>query len=398
MSTAKNKNKSKNRLKNDPDPKYKLKSTGFSSSSTGSQSKTNKWTDISGIPHQVTASLRSAAKAGYQPTKDKNVVSAKADYDNLVANKPGEFQSTYKGQLDNIYNQIMNRPDFSYDLSSDPMWQQYKDQYTALGKQAMADTMGAAAGLTGGYGSTYSQNVGQQAYNGYLTQLNEMIPELYGMALNKYQLEGDQLNTAFNAANTLYGNEYGEYRDKVADYNTDREFLYGVYSDQYDKGETAFNNRYSMLADIADIYNNDYYNKNNLSLSKKAQTLDEKQFKWDKKMDMLNYKLAAKKASSSSSGGSGGSSRGRSKKTTTYKGSGGTADSSEFSSIKKVCRSYKSNDKLYDYVQALIKSGKVSEAKGKELYHTYATANTTGKGTGDNGGYNKYTQDTYSWK
>ena len=398
MGTAKNKNKSKNKLKSDPNPKYKLKSTGFSSSSTGSQSKTNKWKDISGIPHQVTASLREAAKNGYQPTKDKNVVSAKADYDNLVANKPGEFQSTYKGQLDNIYNQIMNRPNFSYDLSSDPMWQQYKDQYTALGKQAMADTMGAAAGLTGGYGSTYSQNVGQQAYNGYLTQLNEMIPELYGMALNKYQLEGDQLNTAFNAANTLYGNEYGEYRDKVADYNTDREFLYGVYSDQYDKGETAFNNRYSMLADIADIYNNDYYNKNNLSLSKKAQTLDEKQFKWDKKMDMLNYKLAAKKASSSSSGGSGGSSRGRSKKTTTYKGSGGTADSSEFSSIKKVCRSYKSNDKLYDYVQALIKRGKVSEAKGKELYHTYATANTTGKGTGDKGGYNKYTQDTYSWK
>ena len=190
MSTAKNKNKSKNKLKSDPNPKYKLKSTGFSSSGTGSQSKTKKWKDISGIPHQVTASLREAAKNGYHPTKDKNVVSAKGDYDNLVANKPGDFQSTYKGQLDTIYNQIMNRPDFSYDLTSDPMWQQYKDQYTALGKQAMADTMGAAAGLTGGYGSTYSQNVGQQAYNGYLTQLNEMIPELYGMALNKYQLEG----------------------------------------------------------------------------------------------------------------------------------------------------------------------------------------------------------------
>lgn len=397
MSTAKNKNKSKNKLKSDPNPKYKLKSTGFSSSGTGSQSKTKKWKDISGIPHQVTASLREAAKNGYQPTKDKNVVSAKGDYDNLVANKPGDFQSTYKGQLDTIYNQIMNRPDFSYDLTSDPMWQQYKDQYTALGKQAMADTMGAAAGLTGGYGSTYSQNVGQQAYNGYLTQLNEMIPELYGMALNKYQLEGDQLNTAFNAANTLYGNEYGEYRDKVADYNTDREFLYGVYSDQYDKGETAFNNRYSMLADIADTYNNDYYNKNNLNLSKKAQKLDEDQFKWNKKMDKLNYNLALKKTSSSGSSRSGGSGRRRSK-STTYKGSGGTADSSEFASIKKACRSYKSNDKLYDYVQTLIKSGKVSEAKGKELYHTYATANKTGKGTGDKGGYNKYTQDTYRWK
>ena len=33
----------------------------------------------------MTASLREAAKNGYQPTKDKNVVSAKGDYDNLVA-------------------------------------------------------------------------------------------------------------------------------------------------------------------------------------------------------------------------------------------------------------------------------------------------------------------------
>ena len=191
----------------------------------------------------------------------------------------------------------------------DEMWQQYKSQYTALGKQAMADTMGAAAGLTGGYGSTYSQNAGQQAYNSYLTQLNEMIPELYGMALNKYQLEGDQLNTAFNAANTLYGNDYSEYRDKVSDYNTDRDFLYRVYSDQYDKGETSFNNRYNMLSSLADTYNNDYYNKQELNLSKKAQSLDEKQYEWDKKMDMLNYRLAVKKAYSSGSGSSGGSSK-----------------------------------------------------------------------------------------
>jgi len=352
-----------------------------------------KYRDVSGVGHKLISQINYAAKTGYQADKDKNVTAAKADYDNHVTNnKPGDFSSTYKGQLDSIYNQIMSRPSFSYDLSSDPMWQQYKSQYTALGKQAMADTMGAAAGLTGGYGSTYSQNAGQQAYNSYLTQLNEMIPELYGMALNKYQLEGDQLNTAFNAANTLYGNDYSEYRDKVSDYNTDREFLHGVYSDQYDKGETSFNNRYNMLSSLADTYNNDYYNKQKLNLKKKAQSLDEKQYEWDKKMDMLNYKLAVKKAYSSGSGSSGGSSK------STYKGSGGSANASEFASIKKVCKSYKSNDKLYDYVQTLIADGKVSEAKGQELYHTYATANKTGKGTGDSGGYNKYTQDTYYWK
>ena len=292
-----------------------------------------KYKDVGGVGHKLISQINYAAKTGYQADKDKNVTAAKADYDNHVTNnKPGDFSSTYKGQLDSIYNQIMNRPSFSYDLSSDPMWQQYKSQYTALGKQAMTDTMGAAAGLTGGYGSTYSQNAGQQAYNSYLTQLNEMIPELYGMALNKYQLEGDQLNTAFNAANTLYGNEYGEYRDKVSDYNTDREFLYGVYSDQYDKGETSFNNRYNMLSKLADTYNSDYY-------SKKAQELDEDEFAWNKKMDKLNYNLSVKKASSS---GSSGSSKGGKK--TTYKN---TAKADDSNAIAKAAKAYvKKNPKV----------------------------------------------------
>lgn len=299
-----------------------------------------KYKDVNGVGHKLISQINYAAKTGYQADKDENVVAAKNDYDNYTANNnPGNFSSTYKGQLDNIYNQIINRPSFSYDLSSDPLWAQYKDQYTALGKTAMADTMGTAASLTGGYGSTYAQNVGQQAYNGYLAQLNEMIPDLYSMALNKYQMEGDQLNTAFGAANTLYGNDYDLYRDKVSDYNTERSFLYDVYADQYDKGETAFNNRYSMLSDLADTYNNDYYNKQSLALNKAAQELDEDEFAWNKKMDKLNYNLSVKKAYSS---GSSGSSKGGKK--TTYKN---TAKADDSNAIAKAAKAYvKKNPKV----------------------------------------------------
>ena len=42
----------------------------------------------------------------------------------------------------------------------------------------MADTMGAAAALTGGYGSSYAQTVSQQAYERYMQQLMELMPEL----------------------------------------------------------------------------------------------------------------------------------------------------------------------------------------------------------------------------
>ena len=94
---------------------------------------------------------------------------------------------------DEALQAYMNREDFQYDLNGDALYQQYKDRYLNLGKQAMADTMGQAAALTGGYGSSYAQSVGQQAYNGYLQQLGDVVPELYKLAYDRYQDKGDAL-------------------------------------------------------------------------------------------------------------------------------------------------------------------------------------------------------------
>ena len=91
-----------------------------------------------------------------------------------IKNKPGEYQFGNQAQLDDIINRIFNREDFSYDLNGDMLYQQYKDQYTTQGKLAMMDTMGQAAAMTGGYGNSYAQTAGQQAYQGYLQQLNNM--------------------------------------------------------------------------------------------------------------------------------------------------------------------------------------------------------------------------------
>lgn len=62
------------------------------------------------------------------------------------------------------FDGILNRKDFSYDMNNDQMYQQYRDAYMRQGQQAMRDTMGAASALTGGYGSTYAQTAGSQAY------------------------------------------------------------------------------------------------------------------------------------------------------------------------------------------------------------------------------------------
>lgn len=59
--------------------------------------------------------------------------------------------------------------------------------------------MGQASALTGGYGSSYAQNVGQQAYQSYLHQLGDMVPELYQLAYDRYRDKGDALYKTYQS-------------------------------------------------------------------------------------------------------------------------------------------------------------------------------------------------------
>ena len=100
---------------------------------------------------------------------------------------------------DEALEAYMNREDFQYDMNADALYQQYKDRYMEMGRDAMEDTMGQAAALTGGYGSSYAQNVGQQAYNSYMQQLGDVVPELYQLAYDRYQDKGDQLHKTYQS-------------------------------------------------------------------------------------------------------------------------------------------------------------------------------------------------------
>lgn len=154
-------------------------------------------------------------------------------------NKP-VYAGTYDQQLSDIYNKIMGRQDFSYDLNGDALWQQYKDQSAQLGKMAMMDTMGQAAALTGGYGSTYAQNVGQQAYQSHLQQLTDKVPELYQLALSKYQMEGDRLADQFAMTGQLQADEYGRYQDALGQHNIDLDRAQSAADTAYDRGSNAW--------------------------------------------------------------------------------------------------------------------------------------------------------------
>lgn len=131
----------------------------------------------------------------------------------MTGDRPGH-QGTFDEQYNQLYQEVMGQGNFSYDLNGDPLWQQYKDQYTAQGKLAMMDTMGQAAALTGGYGSSFAQGAGQQAYQGYMQQLNDRVPELHQLALQKYAADQALLKDKFDATKAMDEREYDRKQDE----------------------------------------------------------------------------------------------------------------------------------------------------------------------------------------
>lgn len=187
------------------------------------------------------ATYEDLVKQGYTGNYQKQIEEA-------MKNTP-TYQSGHEAQLNDLYNRIMNREPFTYDMNGDALYQQYKSQYQTLGRQAMKDTMGQAAGLTGGYGSTYSQSVGQQAYNAYLQQLNNIVPDLYDRAYNRYNQQTQDLYNMYGLERDAENQDYSRHRDDVSDYWTNLSYLQSADEQEYSRYTNAENTAYSRQQD-----------------------------------------------------------------------------------------------------------------------------------------------------
>jgi hypothetical protein len=195
----------------------------------------------------------------YNPYEQSDVVKqANALLQQQMANKPGEYQSKWESYLTDYMNRIENRDPFSYDFNSDALYNQYKDQYIQQGQMAMMDTMGQAAAMTGGYGNSYAQTVGQQAYNQQLNQLNNIMPELYGMAYDKYNQEGQDLLNMYGMYLDRENQDYGRYQDELGNWYNELDYLYNQYNTERDYD-------YSKWMDNRNFAYEDYVSDRNLA-------------------------------------------------------------------------------------------------------------------------------------
>ena len=192
--------------------------------------------------------------------KDKKLL----EEQKAVQNSTG-YQSKWQSAIDNLINQTQNREPFKYNVNEDALYKQLTDQYKQQGQMAMMDTMGQAAAMTGGYGNSYAQSVGQQTYQGYMNQMNNMIPDLYNMALNRYMNEGDQMYNQLNLMMQQDDIDYGRYRDQMAaredEYNKLVALMTGYgYTPTADEMASAgmTNAQYRAIMGISDVPAGDY--------------------------------------------------------------------------------------------------------------------------------------------
>lgn len=249
----------------------------------------------------------------YKPFEESDeTIRNRAEFQNLA--KPQQQGFTMQDQLDNTLSQIMNRKEFDYDLNGDALYQQYKDKYIQQGQMAMKDTIGKASQMTGGYGNSYATTAGNLAYQASLQQLNDVVPELYQLAYNKYQNQGDELKNKYAMLTDKEATEYGRHQDALADYYNQYGLLSSEEEKLYNRDYNNWMNQENAKQNIAQS-DRDYQHQVNREsiadkqwqqqfdasedsrefqewLSKQNLQLNQDQLEHNKDMDMKQYDLA----------------------------------------------------------------------------------------------------------
>lgn len=305
----------------------------------------------SGIPgtSRRTKERVTQMESGYTPSSA--VRAAQSYLAGVQGSKPGAYESKWGAELDALYDKITNREKFKYDVYDDPMYQQYKMQYQNLGRTAMMDTMGQAAALTGGYGSSYGQSVGQQTYDAYLQSLNDVVPELYGQAYQQYSDEGARMLDQWGLLNDREQQDYSKYRDQMSDYF----------------------NELSLAQSAAQAAAQDDYNR----------WAAERSYWLQKQQDEQSYYAAAQKAASGSGGGSGSSGKGKTYTSDYYKMSKTGQNSYRFQDVgtqytenqlrgfQQTLSMNRSNAGRAQLIKDALDEGKITEAQAETFLRRY---------------------------
>ena len=212
---------------------------------------------------------KNAVNTGYRPSSAVNNYRNERDNALKKAQAMGDFsyESQYKDKIEGLLNNAENMKfNFNYSLTDDPAYQTYRDQYVHNGQMAAQNAAAEAVAQTGGYGSTAATSASQQAFNESLTQLNQIVPDLYDAAYNRqwneFTNERDTLQELASAYQSLdqqgydqalatWTNNFNQYITLAQQYNSNYQYLDSAERAQY---ETKLDSLYNMLTSSQQQY------------------------------------------------------------------------------------------------------------------------------------------------
>lgn len=354
---------------------------GYSGGGNGSQynkisytQQTNQWNDtINALWDQIN---------GYGPFQD-------------TREKP-TYSNRYDQQINDLLHQYVNRGKFSYDYKNDPLYANYRKQYQREGQRATQDALAEAAAASGGIPSSYAASAAAQAQNYYAAQIADKIPELEQLAYQKYLDDASLQQSKISALQGQEQLDYAKYIDALGQYNTDRNFDYGVYSD-----------RYNQLANNLGLAANQQSTQYSMETAAQGDALDRVQnfLKAGGKLADLDATLIARSGltpaelktyeayyanqpsgGSGGRGGSGGGSGGSEEETTRQTGKGyidntynrggaGGIQSKTYDQLKRGMYEWIAlgrKDKAYELFQGIVHQLNLGNSKGKKQYNELA--------------------------
>ena len=208
-----------------------LPSSGSSSSVPSSAGSTLLKSPIAGVSDQMYTDYHNMSF-----TESADTTANKNKRDETAAKIENLPNSEWNSKVNQILTEIEQMKPFSYDFSTDPMFQNMLGSYQAMGQNAMKDTVAQSSALTGGYANSWAQTAGQQTYNQYLQDAFNNLPEYYQLALSAYESERDALL-----------DKYGLYSSERQNESDELKALFDLYSGLYDSGYTKDYNTYKDL-------------------------------------------------------------------------------------------------------------------------------------------------------
>lgn len=192
-----------------------------------------------------------------------------------------EGKTSYSESVKGLMDKISGRDKFSYDVDNDPLFQQALASAMNSGKSAMQDTIGQASALTGGYGSSYATSAANQAYNSFIEDAYDNLPQYYQMALDAYNAEGDELYRQLDMYNAADEKDYGRMMNAYEATGAYRDRLYNEAYQQFrDSKSDAFASANLQLSEHGQL-SNDALNLYNAYVNE-ADKMYEREFqKWD---------------------------------------------------------------------------------------------------------------------